>query len=366
VPLTLLSVEVGRVPGVSIEAAAREARYRGFAGELAPGECLLTAHHAEDQAETVLLQLLRGAGLKGLCAMPMCRAWQGGWHLRPLLSVTQRDLRSFGEAAGVAAVADPMNADLRFDRAYLRRHLWPSIEARWPAAAAALSRSAQHFAEAQALLDESAARAIRPLRDGTGLTVTGLRRLTPLQQVNALRYWIAGHAVQPPSTQRLREALRQILAADADRLPSVKWADHALRRYRDRLFLTAAQAPRLGEAREWPICLGATLDLGGALGTLAWSVRAGGLDPERLPSVLKVRPRTGGETLTPRPRARRQSLQHLCQAAGVLPWMRDALPLLYAGDELIAVADLWQDARWCVAAGAPGVGCEWRDAPILS
>jgi tRNA(Ile)-lysidine synthase len=364
VPLTVVRVSVAA--GGSIEAAARAARYAGLAEQLAAGECLLTAHHAEDQAETVLLQLLRGAGLKGLSAMPVCRPWRGGWHVRPLLDVAQRDLRLFGAAMGVAAAADPMNHDLRFDRVFLREQLWPVLERRWPGAAAALSRAARHAADAQELLDESAELALRTLRDGTTLSVTGLRRLTVPAQLNVLRYWSStcGDA-RPPSAARLREALRQVVTAEDGQLPAIVWGEHALRRYRDRLFLTRAQPPRLGEPREWRIAAGAPLELGEGLGTLQWSPQGGGLDHGRLPATLVVRRRRGGETLKPQRRAR-QSLQHLCQSLGVVPWMRDALPLIYAGNDLIAVGDLWQDARWCVAPGAPGFGCDWHGAPLLT
>jgi tRNA(Ile)-lysidine synthase len=364
VPLAVLRVSVAT--GGSIEAAARDARYAGLARQLTLGECLLTAHHAEDQAETVLLQLLRGAGLKGLSAMPVCRRWHRGWHLRPLLGVGQRDLRRYGAAAGVAAVSDPMNLDLRFDRVFVRRQLWPLVEQRWPGAAAALSRTARHAADAQALLDESADLAMRPLRDGTTLSVSGLRPLSAPAQLNVLRHWMSAGGVQPPSAARLREALRQVIAAADDQLPVIAWGEHALRRYQNRLFLTTARPPRLGEPRNWGIAAGATLDLGPGLGTLRWSPQTGGLDHCRLPETLVVRRRCGGETLKPQRRGRTVSLQHLCQSEGVVPWMRDALPLVYAGNDLVAVGDLWQDTRWCVAAGAPGFGCDWHDAPTLS
>jgi tRNA(Ile)-lysidine synthase len=363
VPLTAVAVGVDSGRGVSIEAAARDARYAALAQHLTAGECLMTAHHADDQAETLLLQLLRGAGLKGMSAMPLCRAWAGGWHLRPLLHFAKRDLRLFGVRAGVSAVPDPMNDDVRFDRAYLRRHLWPAIEARWPGAAIAVSRTAGHVAEAQGLLDRAAAQSVDLLRDGDALSVAGLRALSPPEQVNTLRYWISARAAPPPSTARLNEAVRQIIAADADHQPAVIWGEHALRRYRNRLFLTAARPPALTERCEWRIA--DDLDLGGELGCLQWSPQRGGLDAARLPETLVVRRRRGGETLKVHRRGRTQSLQHLCQSLGVLPWLRDALPLLYAGHDLIAVGDLWQDARWCVAAGARGFGCTWRGAPLL-
>jgi tRNA(Ile)-lysidine synthase len=239
------------------------------------------------------------------------------------------------------------------------------IEGRWPGAAIAVSRTAGHVAEAQGLLDRAAARSVDQLRDGNSLSVAGLRALSSPEQVNTLRYWIGANAAVPPSTARLKEALRQIIGADADHQPAVIWGGHALRRYRNRLFLTPASLPALNENREWPIAYDSSLDLGGELGVLQWSRQTGGLDAARLPDTLSVRRRRGGETLKVQRHARTQSLQHLCQSLGVLPWMRDALPLVYAGHELIAVGDLWQDARWCVAPGAPGYGCAWRGAPIL-
>lgn len=366
VPLEIVSVTVARGHGGSLEAAARKARYAGIAAELRPGECVLTAHHAADQAETVLLQLLRGAGLPGLSAMPACRPLGPGWHLRPLLDVARAELRRFAAQAGVVGVSDPMNLDPRFDRVYLRQHLWPVLEARWPGASHALTRSALHAAGAQALLDAAAARLLRTLRDGEGVSVTGLRALTHGEQVNAVRHWIDARGVPSPPAATLVEALRQMLHAEGDHLPAVAWGGHALRRYRDRLFLTPSSPPRIGEPREWRYGAEPVLVLDEGLGRLLWSPCSGGLDLERLPETLTVRRRRGGESLRPQVRARTQSVQHLCQSRGVLPWMRDALPLVYAGDELIAVGDLWMDASWCVAAGELGAVCDWQDAPLLN
>ena len=366
IPITVAAVQVETAAGESIEAAAREARYRRLGLELAAGECLLTAHHAQDQAETLLLQLLRGAGLPGLSAMPMCRPFAGGWHLRPLLDVAQRDLRRFRERHAIAAVDDPMNDDPRFDRSYLRRQVWPLIERRWPGAATALTRTSHHIAEAQELLDRSAAATVQRLRDGDALSVSGLRALPQAEQINALRHWLAAARVTPPPAARLSEGLRQVFAAGADHLPAIVWGPYALRRYRERVFITPAEAPALGASRDWRAVPGARLDLGLGLGSLRWAAQMGGLDLSRLPDTLSVRQRRGGEVIKPARRAKTQSVQHLCQSFGVLPWMRDALPMVYAGDELIAVADLWQDARWCVAPGGTGFGCVWDDAPAVT
>jgi len=364
-PLEIIEVVVAGAAGVSLEAAAREARYRGFARQLRPGECLLSAHHAVDQAETLLLQLLRGAGPKGLSAMPLCRALGAGWHLRPLLGTSKRELLRFAAESGVAAVSDPMNHDRRFDRAFLRAELWPLIERRWPGATMALARAARHLADAQATVDRSASLAVQKLADGDALSVTGLRVLTPVERRHALRYWLVAAGVTPPSTARLDEALRQILDADDDHLPVVIWGEHALRRYRDRVFLTPAVPACMGEPRSWPVGVDSRMALGEGLGTLRFMAQPGGLDAARLPAVLTVRRRHGGESLKPRRPARTQSVQHLCQSHGVLPWMRDALPMLFAGESLVAIGDLWHDARWCAPPGVGGVRVVGEEAPLL-
>jgi tRNA(Ile)-lysidine synthase len=237
----------------------------------------LTAHHAEDQAETLLLQALRGAGVKGLSAMPPCRPLGRGWHLRPLLEVPQAALLALAAHAGAAAVLDPMNQDLRFDRSYLRRQVWPLIESRWPGSAAALTRTARHAAEAQEMLDAAAAVQVSRLRDGDALSVPGLRALKAGERINVLRYWLCESGVEPPSTARLTEALRQILDAQLDHMPAIPWCHCALRRYRQRILITAAERPQRDGARRWRVGGDSRVELGPQLGSLRWAAQIGGL-----------------------------------------------------------------------------------------
>jgi len=377
IELALVAITVESPPGVSIEAAAREARYQALAGAMRSGECLLTAHHRDDQAETLLLQALRGSGLKGLAGMPVIRPWGPGWHLRPLLGVARGDLHEFAAKQGIAGAEDPMNTDPRFDRVYLRSELWPQIAARWPGAAQSLARTAAHAAEAQGLLDAIADADLGTLRDGEALLVPRLRSLAPARRSNALRRWLQERAVLPPPSARLQEALRQTLAADEDHLPAVSWDRHALRRYRDRLFVTVAEPPRLTQPLRWRLApaselfeqgdkeFGSALELGAGLGSLQLRAQLGGLDCARLPLSLMVAPRSGGETLRPANNAVTQTVQHLCQALGVLPWMRDALPFIYAGEELIGIGDLWLEARWCLPPDERGIAFRWVGAPNI-
>ena len=364
IPLIIMAVEVDGT-GESLEAAARTARYAALAAQLQFGECLLTAHHRRDQAETLLLQSLRGAGVKGMAAMPVCKALGLGWHVRPMLEIAHEELLQFSAGQRQSYSNDPMNEDLRFDRVYLRKVVWPLIEKRWPGAEIALSRTAFHMAEAQQLLDLAAAADVARLRDGEALSVPGLRALSPLLRMNAVRWWLREAGVEAPSTARLEEALRQVFDAQADQNPSIVWGKKALRRYRQRMFVTDADAPRMLDAQNWAAEPGSSLELGPQLGTLSWTLKAGGLAVSRLPAVVSVRRREGGEALKPARSAKTQTVQHLCQAWGVLPWMRDALPLVFAGDELIAVADLWMAADWCAAADAPGLCIAWNHAPPL-
>jgi tRNA(Ile)-lysidine synthase len=370
VPLELIRVAVQSDTGLSIEAAARDARYAALEEQLVPGECLLTAHHREDQAETLLLQALRGAGVKGMSAMPVRRLLGEGWHVRPLLDVPRSELRQFAESQFAEHLedfrsADPMNEDPRFDRVYLRQAIWPLIEKRWAGAGIALSRAAGHMAEAQELLKLAAAHDVARLRDGEALSVPGLRALSQPKRMNAVRLWLSEADVDVPSTARLGEALRQMFDAHEDHQPTVVWGNKALRRYRQRLFLTEAEPPRIEEAMPWAAALGSRIALGGNLGELVWCSQMGGFAAEALPQVVTVRRRIGGETLKPARSARTQTVQHLCQSLGVLPWLRDALPMVFADNELIAVGDLWLDARRCGAHDAPGLGIAWSSAPLM-
>ncbi len=191
--------------GESLEAAARATRYRRSARPCEEGEVLLTAHHQDDQLETVLLQMLRGAGLAGRSAMPALAPFGKGRLLRPLLEVPAEELRAWLRAQGLPWIEDESNAQLHLDRNYLRVRVLPLIRERWPQAAATVARGARHAAEAQRLLDEIAARDCGCAQVGAALSAKILRRLTPERRRNALRYWITQAGLLVPPTRRLEE-----------------------------------------------------------------------------------------------------------------------------------------------------------------
>jgi tRNA(Ile)-lysidine synthetase-like protein len=223
VPLQVLTTKVERSRGESLEAAAREARYRSLARALQPGEILLTAHHGDDQLETVLLQLFRGSGLRGIAAMPALAPFAQGWLARPLLSRSRAELEAWVRARGLTWVEDDTNVDESLDRNYLRRRVLPLIRDRWPGSPAAVARSARHAAEAQALLDSLARADVERASYGESLAVKTLRALPPERRRNALRFWIARAGWLAPDTRRLEEIAGPLLDARSDAHPFVEW-----------------------------------------------------------------------------------------------------------------------------------------------
>ncbi len=225
VPLKVLTTRVERPRGTSLEAAARDARYRLLAEALQPGEILLTAHHNDDQLETVLLQLLRGSGLPGIAAMPAVAPFASGLLARPLLSRSRAELETWVRTQGLTWVEDDTNADDGPDRNYLRLRVLPLIRDRWPGSAAAVARSARHAAEAQSLLDTLARADVDRASYGESLSIKSLRALPADRLRNALRFWITRAGYLAPDTKRLDEITGPLLDARPDANPFVEWGE---------------------------------------------------------------------------------------------------------------------------------------------
>ena len=203
VPLEVFKVNVPQRRGDSVEASARVARYAAFAQSLQPGEVLLTAHHQDDQLETVLLQLLRGTGIPGLAAVSEVSPFARGRLVRPLLTCSRASLEEWARAHSLSWVDDDSNADERYDRNYLRHTVAPLIRERWPGADAALSRTARHAAEARRLLESIARADVERASVGASLSTQRLRALDPDRRRNALRFWIGRAGFIVPDTRRL-------------------------------------------------------------------------------------------------------------------------------------------------------------------
>ena len=246
VPLEVVELKLEVAKGESVEAEARRERYAALAARLQPGECLLTAHHADDQLETVLLQLFRGAGVAGLAAMPDRAPLGAGLHLRPLLETGRDRLVAYTTALGLEWIEDPMNTEDRYDRAYLRQQVLPALRARWPSVAQTVGRSARHLGEAKRLLEALAQADGASLVDEQGrLEIAGLTALPRERQVNVLRWWIAEQGMGTPSTARLESILRDVVPARPDAHPVVTWPTGEVRRRKGRLVARASDTAGL-------------------------------------------------------------------------------------------------------------------------
>ncbi len=360
----VVAVEAAGAPGESPEAAARHARYRVFEDTVAEGEALLTAHHQDDQAETLLLHLLRGSGVRGLAAMPVQRPLGRGWIGRPLLGWPRAALRAWAEARGLAWVEDPSNRDERFERNFLRRRVLPLLEARWPGATRLLARDAALQAQASAVLDGLAqddAAAARGPAPGT-LSVAALRALTPPRRDEALREWLRGRGLPAPTAIHLGHVVRDVLLSREDASARVAWPGAEVWRYRDALVALPPVAPAAG-TRAWSWSPPEPLTL--PAGTLAAEpARGEGLAVARLAGApVAVRLRAGGERCRLPGRGHHHALKKLLQAHGVPPPVRAWLPLVYVGEELAAVADLWVCETWQAGPGEPGWVLRWQRPP---
>ncbi len=347
VPFIGVSVDIDRSRPVGLEAAAREARYAALAGLMEEGGVLLTAHHLDDQAETFLLQLMRGAGVRGLSAMPVLMPFDKGWHVRPMLRVRRDQLMEYAEANGLIWVDDPSNADARYARNHVRHHILPSMRSHWPQAEETLARASRRMASTESLLHDLARLDLDKARTDEPhvLEAHALLQLSSERIYNALRFWLIEMGLPVPTEMRLAE-IGNMLHVRPDAVPMVDWAGVAVYRWRECLYFKRKsqtlvdpgmrvhwdgrdelELPALG-LRLVPsleLDVGLRLDL----------VQAAGLE---------IRLRSGGEVIRLPRQQHHKEVKHLLQEAGIPPWERETLPFIYIDNKLAQVGDRWTSA----------------------
>lgn len=360
VPFRAVRVTVPRDTGAGLEAAAREARYRALLAE--PVDIVALAHHRDDQAETVVLQLLRGTGVKGLAAMPLLTPAQPHRPalLRPLLHTPRAALALWAAEQELSWVEDESNANLAQTRNWVRHTLLPAIECEIPAARAVLARAASHAAEATALLDELAAEDMARWGANGRLGLAGLRALSSPRGHNLLRGWLAFHGARAPSARRLHELRRQLMEAGGDAQVRIAVEGGTVRRYRDAAwfvpeFSGAVESLRWrGEAcLEW------------VSGRITFTPVTGRGIAARLVAEHAFWLRWGGGVGTPfKPHAARprRRLRHWFQDAGIPAWQRAGEPWLYCGDALAAVSGIGVDCAFQAAPDEAGWWPTWQPA----
>ncbi len=354
-----LVVDAHPKKGESPEAAARDVRYQAIARCIEANDCLLTAHHQDDQAETLLLQLLRGAGTQGLAAMPAQTNFSQGLLARPLLSFSRQQLREYAELHQLHWIDDPSNAKTDFDRNYLRHEVMPLLQSRWPSASKVISRSARHQAESSRLLnilaeqDYCAARGRQP----NTLSVNFIKQLDIARQHLLLRYWIKQLKLPIPASIHIEHILHDAVNAAPDAMPCICWPGGEVRRYQDDLYAMLPLS-RFDASLEIPWHLDAPLNFPQNNGFLVAKKTEGqGLDCDFKEVVIRFR--QGGESCRPIGSNCSKSLKKLFQEKNISPWLRDRTPLLYVGEQLAVVVGVCFCEPFGVDDNVSGWRFEW-------
>jgi len=329
IPCKIIRVQIPQDTGESLEALARTVRYQAFKDLLQTNEALLTAQHADDQAETVLLQLLRGAGAPGLAAMPEKSRLGKGWLLRPLLGFRRADLFAYAQQHRLTWVEDDSNQDRRFDRNFLRHEILPLLENRWPATVKTLGTAARYQADNVELLRDLGKLDLQQCLHNTPLNIAALQTFSLARQNNVLRTWLGQQGFKLPPAHKLQQIHQTLIQARVDGQPCVNWQSVEIRRFRGALYaMSPLPSVPQGFSAVWQEVQAPVLPLGHLHviqgGTLRWPLQN-----------LSVRLRQGGETCTLN--GKTQALKKLLQTSSLPTWLRAFLPLLFQGKTLVAV-----------------------------
>jgi tRNA(Ile)-lysidine synthase len=357
VPFKVVHVQVDKTTGLGVEAAARQARYDVLTAENA--DFIALAHHQNDQAETFLLQLFRGAGVKGLSAMMAVDAQRR--LIRPLLELPRSQLVQYAESLGLQWIEDESNQDTHFDRNFIRKIVLPAIEQRFAHVSASLARTAHHMSEAAGLLEELAELDAVLCVQNQQLNLTELAKLSFPRAKNVMRYWLISQQYLPPSTARLQEMLDQLLSAkpDANLKVAIGGGEGAsLRRYRNLAYIEQ-DAPQVMIEMVWQGEPELRLPDGSRL---IFQRKTGeGLAEKRLGiHTLRITQRSGGERFKPVGVRPTRTLKHLLQEANVPPWQRDRIPLIYCDDTLAIVPMVGVASHMQAAPTEEGLMVAWH------
>ncbi|MCP5142144.1 MAG: tRNA lysidine(34) synthetase TilS [Chromatiales bacterium] len=323
VPYVSRAVDATARAGQSPEDSARRARYAAIADLLSDGDILLTAQHRDDQLETFLLQMLRGAGPKGLAAMPEVARMGAGWLLRPFLEVDRETIHAYASGQGLVWLDDPSNSDTRFDRNYLRHAVIPALRNRWPAVARTVARSARLAARAASAIERQARADLEEMApaDAGTLPIAPLQRMGDVRAREVLRLWLLNAGVPVQAEALIERVLTELMVARVDAEPVIPVGEGTLRRHRGHIHLV----PQLPEISDWSLSWAdpsQALVLPAGLGRLVWD------DPPQV-SPLRVHARRGGERYREIGGSRpTRAMKDVLREAGLPPWLRPLLPLV--------------------------------------
>ncbi|NOS76040.1 MAG: tRNA lysidine(34) synthetase TilS [Methyloglobulus sp.] len=342
-----ITVNATAKPGESPEEAARNARYEALKPLLGKDDVLLLAQHSEDQLETVLLQLFRGSGLKGLSGMPESIAFGCGKLVRPLLDISKADIIEYAKAHELDWIEDPSNQQSDYDRNFLRNDIIPLLKQRWSSLDKTVSRSAKHCANAQVLLADLADDLLTTVinhSDNT-LCLNRLQSYSLLQQRLIIRQWFQHLGLKMPSQDFVQRVIEQVVAAREDADPVLSTKSYSIRRYRDKLYCLKPSQKIVADDLIWPSGE-ALLKIAEDVSFEAVESSSGITSEQWLASKITLKFRSGGETIKLPGRSGHHSLKNLYQEVGIPPWERLRVPLIYLDGKLAAVGEHWISAEF--------------------
>ena len=365
IDIEIISLEVTH-NGYGLEAAARDERYKKLKEKLYENEYLLTAHHEEDQMETVFLRMARGTGLDGLQGINEKYSFGEGIIFRPMLEVSKTSVMDYAKEHQLKWVEDSSNQDTHFDRNFLRKKIIPQFRERWPSIASSVSRLSQLSAQNIKILNQIAEEDIGPIANMNELPLAKLLDKSFERANNMLRYIILANGMSIPSMKTLQDGLKEMLDPETDK-SVIAWKDYCIRKYKNHLYFLSNSdlEPNKVDVRiPWEI--GKTVNLGENIGTIeATFIHGDGLSIKKCKNKLTISYRQGGELIKPIGHRINKSLKNLFQENQILPWMRDKIPLIYYQDELVSVADLWFNQNYVASQNEAGFVVNWHKKMII-
>ncbi len=360
IELLIFKVDLSTRCRQGMEAFARERRHGVFNDLMKSHDLLLTGHHVNDQVETMLLQLLRGAGPDGLVGMPQSREFSEGLLLRPFLDITREEIYDYALKKSLNWIEDESNESNKHDRNFLRNKIIPGLLDRWPGSLKTISRAIWHQSSARNLINEISEIDLPIVCDEefTKINLGELENLSHVRRKNVLRAWIKKNNLKIPNAGIIENINKEVIHADKDKNPCVKWAGAEVRRYREYLHIMPSLSPHdVNSVTPWDF--EGMLELTSGYLKAVSSKGIGIKGTMIVGSHIEIKYRRGGEIIKPSGRNHTYELKKLFQEEGVPPWLRDRIPLIYDKNELVAVADLWVADKYAAAALETAWQIEW-------
>ncbi len=344
----------------SVEEWARVKRYQLIADKMAESDLLFTAHHQDDQVETFFLQALRGSGARGLACMPTIKKFIRGFHARPLLKIPRTELQHYAHQHDLKWCIDESNADWRYSRNYIRQHVLPQIQMRYPAYRHTVTRLISHQQEYRLLLDELAQQDLAAALqlENMSLQIDVVQTYSIVRQKNLVMAWLAVQQLAMPNSKNLERMMTQLIAAETTKSLAVNWADVTVKRYKNKLYaFKLFKEHDVNTKYDWTLVepikiLGETLSAIATVGA--------GLSKKKIENKkIIVCHRVGGEKIYLKYQSHSKTVKQLFQERQVLPWYRNRVPLLYIDDVLIAIPGFCVDKRFCAKGSEPSWQIVW-------